>query len=957
MIRSESFALTEDEFESIAIRLQNPESENEYKEANSSIQLFKFNPSFVLMVEPIISKCESPCAKYLILSIFKEVISKIWDKMNNMRKESLKKFFFSLVTSTEYYSDNDSISTFAIECLVELLKKEWPQQWPDFTRQIIIQAKMLNGAPINCVKLLKILSQEIKESVRLDTTLSRQQDLEKALNNDLHLVLSFFSDIFTQSNNIHLLVASLEAFEAFLKWIDPSEIMGPVFINAFRTIFMNEELRIPILCCFASIPQSTCASVSLAKSVEQIFFFLCDLLFFWIEEGFDFKAFCETSEHSHALALVLTEYLGFNSFFLLSFIAYENPIISATFDWLLKLLMFSDGPTFELCLGFFESISQKILIDATELQIPEKHVIDLQHISINRMIPPHNFPFMNVATNEGIHISLVSIIHDTTKIYHSETGKFLNEAIHMASTDEKIYSISYAISAISGSLPVSEETTIIEGIVDYLLSKIDESQSFSLALVIICTNHTRFLSKHLDFLDLLLNRMMEWICFNDFCAEFQQFVVDSILSICLHIPTSVLSTTFLSHINTINSNNLRVTTDLLPNLYRAFGNVIHGCNDTNKKKKLISSLIQDPLEKWSVLCDQNDNYDYNSFTLVLKIFASLISIGEKLMTDALGQFFEESLKFFYSVSHQNRFGSSSEQTITQKPIKVEIYELFDSIIKSKTDPELTTSIVSAIIEDFKSSEMEEKFPQALSCFSTFVVNYACDNDIVFSLMSEIIVSTAQNLIETQSEDPEIETALFGLFDTIVRTAGDEFRNFSESVLSLLFQSIQWGLTRNCDSTVSLVLNCIQLILENMNNENGGTLFSVFYLQLIDSILEAMIRPMDQNLFTSFSRVLNQLLLFSEHFTESVDVVVNDLTQRLSKFCEDQDLPQISHEIYSLVIESSNFLKFTLGLSDLIRSLRERAFQNESRREEFGLEGGFSITQPSVLEVPEELEEF
>ena len=183
-------------------------------------------------------------------------------------------------------------------------------------------------------------------------------------------------------------------------------------------------------------------------------------------------------------------------------------------------------------------------------------------------------------------------------------------------------------------------------------------------------------------------------------------------------------------------------------------------------------------------------------------------------------------------------------------IRDSLYDVFANVIKT-SDPELVGGIVSEIVEDYINSPLEYQNAKAHGCFAHFV-RRSVNTELRLQLSSEIITSTAQNLIEYGDEIPSVEVGIFELISAVVLCAS-KLEEFDTAIIEPLEQVIEWCLCRNSETTIEGAVSCVMMIINSFD-----TAFSAAFM-LLKMMLEAMMYPIDNLLFNVFCHLAQKMM--------------------------------------------------------------------------------------------------
>ena len=129
--------------------------------------------------------------------------------------------------------------------LLEMIKREWPQNWPNWISEVVQVSKQSESVCANNMKLLRLLSEEAFENVG-DLTHNSQLNLQKNLHKEFGQVFELCMFILDNTGNDYLLSETFKTFKTFLKnqWM-PKNL---VFESGMSQLFNVQILF--FFCCF-----------------------------------------------------------------------------------------------------------------------------------------------------------------------------------------------------------------------------------------------------------------------------------------------------------------------------------------------------------------------------------------------------------------------------------------------------------------------------------------------------------------------------------------------------------------------------------------------------------------------------------------------------------------------------------------------------------------------------------
>lgn len=132
--------------------------------AHEVLNKIKGLPEGWILVDIILSKSQNPNCKFFALNLLEECINKRW-RVPDLPRDSIKNYVTDLViriSSNEQTAEQERhFLTKLNETLVQIVKKEWPHNWPNFIQDICGASRHSQFLCENNMKILAQLSEDI----------------------------------------------------------------------------------------------------------------------------------------------------------------------------------------------------------------------------------------------------------------------------------------------------------------------------------------------------------------------------------------------------------------------------------------------------------------------------------------------------------------------------------------------------------------------------------------------------------------------------------------------------------------------------------------------------------------------------------------------------------------------------------------------------------------------------
>lgn len=126
--------------------------------------------------------------------------------------------------------------------LVQILKQEWPQNWPSFIPDLVGSSKTSEVLCENNMQILKLLSEEVFDFSRDQMVTEKVKKLKESLNSEFAAIYHLCEFILEHSQRPSLLKVTLQTLQRFLTWIP----LGFIFQTQLIDILLNKFFPEPM---------------------------------------------------------------------------------------------------------------------------------------------------------------------------------------------------------------------------------------------------------------------------------------------------------------------------------------------------------------------------------------------------------------------------------------------------------------------------------------------------------------------------------------------------------------------------------------------------------------------------------------------------------------------------------------------------------------------------------------
>lgn len=137
---------------------------------------------------------------------------------------------------------------------MQILKQDWPHNWPTFISDIVNSSKTSEALCENNMKVLKLLSEEVFDFSKDSMTTQKIKTLKESLNEEFSRIFHLCEFILEASNRESLLLATLQTLQRFLTWIPLGYIFETNLIPGILSkFFVHTTFRTATIDCLTEI--------------------------------------------------------------------------------------------------------------------------------------------------------------------------------------------------------------------------------------------------------------------------------------------------------------------------------------------------------------------------------------------------------------------------------------------------------------------------------------------------------------------------------------------------------------------------------------------------------------------------------------------------------------------------------------------------------------------------------
>lgn len=152
--------------------------------AKQILEQFQQHPKAWERVDQILEKSKLIESKFIALQILETLIKTMWKVLPPANKTGIKNFIIAFIIKTASEEGslerNRTLLGKLNIVLVQILKQDWPVNWPTFIPEIVVSSKSNLSLCENNMQILKLLSEEIFDFSAEQMTQSKTKALKNS---------------------------------------------------------------------------------------------------------------------------------------------------------------------------------------------------------------------------------------------------------------------------------------------------------------------------------------------------------------------------------------------------------------------------------------------------------------------------------------------------------------------------------------------------------------------------------------------------------------------------------------------------------------------------------------------------------------------------------------------------------------------------------------------------------
>ncbi|KAJ6630664.1 CRM1 C terminal-domain-containing protein [Mycena sp. CBHHK59/15] len=672
--------------------------------AQQVLTQFQEHPDAWTRVPDILERSQFAQAKYIGLQILEKLITTRWKSLPEGQRQGIRNFVVGVtvkVASDETSMRKEKTYVDKLDLtLVQILKQEWPHNWPNFITELVESSKTNLSLCENNMIILKLLSEEIFDFSAEQMTQNKIKNLKNQMCGEFSEIFKLCSEVLEEAQKTSLIKATLETLLRFLNWIPLGYIFETTIIDLLLNRFLEtSDFRNVTLKCLAEI-----AALNVGPEYDPKFVILFQMVMTSINRMIPpstniSQAYTNAGDAGQELVLNLSLFLAnFLSNHLRAVESEANrDVLLNAHLYMVKVSQVDEREIFKICLEYWLKLVSELYEEIQSLPIGESGLLmglslggsggpqtmlssmslrkniytevlsNLRLVVIERMVKPEEVlivendegeivrEFMKESDTIVLYKSMRELLVYLTHLDVSDTETILTEKLAKQVDGSEwswnnLNTLCWAIGSISLAMNEEAEKRFLVTVIKDLLGLCeikrgkDNKAVVASDIMYIVGQYPRFLKAHWKFLKTVVNKLFEFM--HETHEGVQDMACDTFIKIaqkCRRHFVMLQSGEQEPFVDEILRLLHTITVDLSPQqvhtFYEAVGWMISAQPNKPQQEKLIGKLMELPNNAWDSLMGQAaQSMDVLSNIDNIKILSNVLKTNVAACT-SIGSFY------------------------------------------------------------------------------------------------------------------------------------------------------------------------------------------------------------------------------------------------------------------------------------------------------------------------------
>uniref|UniRef100_A0A158PLM7 Importin N-terminal domain-containing protein n=1 Tax=Angiostrongylus costaricensis TaxID=334426 RepID=A0A158PLM7_ANGCS len=860
------------------VTMMNRATGEEQKLANMILVELKENPNSWTKVDAILEYSDLAETKYFALQILESVIQTKWKSLPLVQRDGIKGFivqFILKLSESRVESEKNSLLLHKLNLvLVQIVKQDWPKNWPSFITDIVESSKTSDNICINNMNILSLLS--------LNLTQAKEQHLKQQFCGQFQEIFTLCITILEKCPANSIVEATLKTLHRFLSWIPVGYVFETNITQLLSENFLaRAAYRVVTLQCLTEISMIQVETEDNAYKEK-----LCAMFCATIKEigsllgERDLAAAYQSGTDDDqkfisCLAQFLVAFLKDHS----ALVENYNPVCPQVTDYHMYAV--------ELLL----SISQ---VDDVEIfKVVREIVKDTDSITLYR----------------NMRECLVYLTHlDCRDTEQKMTEKLASQVNGSEFSWKNLNTLCWAVGSISGTMAEEDEKRFLVLVIRDLLGLCEQKRGKDNKAVIasnimyVVGQYPRFLRAHWKFLKTVINKLFEFM--HETHEGVQDMACDTFIKIAMKCKRHFV----IVHV-----------------FYEAVGHIISSASDEpNQQADLIEKLMALPNSVWDeIIARAGENMSVLEDPEVSRNLLNILKTNVACCKATGNPFITQLSRLYIDLLSLYRILSEKVSTAVEQngqdvlKVKVKLYVIPMPLLKTMRAVKreililistwmvlenIVPPLFDAVLFDYQKNVPAAREPKVLSLLSIIVTKLG---SMLASQVPHILAAVFECTLAMINKDmeafPEHRTNFFQLIHALTIECFQVLITLPEEQLSYIIDAVVWAFQHSMRNVAEIGLDILKDMLDRVEYlppQQSQPFYKRFYMQILQHVLAVVAdssqvhvavplndeNPKQSNVDYIYEYIAN---IFVQHFTNLTEGQIRIIIKGFFSFNTDQ----------------------------------------------------------------------
>ncbi|KAL9178446.1 hypothetical protein ACHAXT_003776 [Thalassiosira profunda] len=869
--------------------------------ANQALIELQETPGFWTKADTILEQAKNPQSRFFGLQVLDDAICTRWKVLSTEQRNGIKNYVVGKViqvSSGPSLASGEKVFLGKLNLtLVQIVKQEWPHNWPSFIPDLVGSSKTSEVLCENNMQILKLLSEEVFDFSRDQMVTQKVKTLKESLNSEFSAIYHLCDFVLVHSQSPSLLKVTLQTLQRFLTWIPLGFIFQTNLIETLLNKFFPEPLfRNDTLDCLTEIGNLSDLGPEYDPLFRTMFNGFLERLGHIFTAETDLVGPFESGSEDDCvfiqhLALFLTGFLKSHLH------ALEHPdsqqSLITGLHYIIRVSEVDDLEIFRICIEAWHMLSCELYQTENEFNGAGSKTVSLRgrsnagfespdsrkskygpvltgvrHVIIAKMAKPEevlivedeNGDIVRETTKDTDVIAQYKTMRETL-VYLTHLNSDDTENIMLSKLTAQVSgaewswnnlnTLCWAIGSISGAMTEDEEKRFLVTVIKDLLGLCEQKRGKDNKAVIasnimyVVGQYPRFLKAHWKFLKTVVNKLFEFM--HEVHPGVQDMACDTFMKIavkCRRKFVTLQTDERVPFISELVETMPSIISDLEPHQVQAFYEAVGYMLSDNgpavpvNRAELLVKLMDVPNNRWQIIMEQaNISVESLMVPKTIKEIITILKINRRTC-GSIGSIYANQLQIFF-MDLLNVYKVYSERisaTISQQGSGATQLSLVRSMRSAKRE------VLRLLIVFIEKSGPPEAAPQAVA------------QGFIPPILDPILGDYQRNI--PNARDPEVLALVAAIVEKLSSHVLCDVPRIIEAVFECTLQMI----TTNFEDFPEHRIRFFEFI-KTVNSHCFQALFSIsteHQKLVVDSVVWAM-KHTERNVSDAGLIILNELL--------------------------------------------------------------------------------------------------